>query len=138
MWHGIYDRWEPLTDWSGCRVDIEAVHDDWDGFRIWIRHDDASKGMLIARFSRALFHCTSDEGDRISPLSPAQPALEFPHVFWTVTDSELLALFHRHSCDVHADRELVHYSFLSCNDCVDVLSSSPPRLILGYDEESSG
>lgn len=138
MWHGIYRRWTPLPSWSACRVEIEAVHDDWDGFRIWIRSHDTTRGMLIVQFDFPLFYCSSDESHRIAALHPPQPAMDFPHVFWTVDDSELLNIFHRQSCGIRADNGLVHYSFLSCNDCVDVISPSPPRFAGDCHEQDSG
>jgi hypothetical protein len=113
--------------WSECPVDIDAVHDDWEGFRIWIRSHNPTRGMLIVRFDMPLFYCSSDEGDRLSPLHPPQPNLDFPHVFWTIEDSELLKIFHHQSCNIHADCELAHYAFLSCNACVDVVSRYPPH-----------
>ena len=127
MWNGMYERWHPLQSWSDRRVEIEAVHDDWDGFRIWIRSHDEPKGMLIVRFDDAKFYCNSDEGYRISSIEPSQPTLEFPHVFWRVSDSELVRVFNRQSCGIHSSDGLVHYSFLSCNDCVDVISCFPPK-----------
>ena len=126
MWHGTYRRWMPVSDWSSCRVDIEGVHDDWEGFRIWLRHHDPTRGMLIVRFGSALLYDSAAESDRIGETQQEQPELEFPHVFWTVENSELLSLFHRQSCGIHADEPLVHFSFLACNQCIDVISREPP------------
>ncbi|EKU98946.1 hypothetical protein Lepto7375DRAFT_8281 [Leptolyngbya sp. PCC 7375] len=44
-------------------VEIDAVHNDWERFRIWIRSHDPTKGGLIARFELALLYCSSDEND---------------------------------------------------------------------------
>ncbi len=126
MWKGTYKRWEPLPEWSGCRVEIDAIHDDWEGFRIWIRSHDPTKGMLIARFEPALLYCSSDESDRIAGIQPTNQALKFPHVFWIVDDSELVAIFHRQSSGLHTNRDIIHFAFLSCNQCVDVIACGLP------------
>lgn len=126
MWHGQYKRWTPIEAWSNSRVYIEAVHDDWEGFRIWLRHDDPTKGMLIVRFEAAMLYDSAGEHDRIGEIKPDQPKMEFPHVFWTVDDSELLTVFHRQSCGIHKDHGVVHYAFLACDQCIDVLSSTAP------------
>lgn len=126
MWNGIYKRWEPLPEWSGCRVEIDAVHDDREGFRIWIQSHDPTKGFLIARFELALLYCSSDESDRIAGIQPANQTLEFPHVFWIIDDSELVDIFHRQSCGLHTERDVTHFAFLSCNQCVDVVSCGIP------------
>jgi len=126
MWHGRYQRWTPIETWSRCRVYIDAVHHDWEGFRIWLRHDDPTKGMLIVRFENPLLYDAAGEHDRIGTIEPDQRALEFPHVFWTINESELVAIFHRQSCGIHNDRSVVHYAFLACDQCIDVLSAVEP------------
>ena len=126
MWHGQYQRWTPIETWSNSRVYVEAVHDDWEGFRIWLRHDDPEKGILIVRFEAAMLYDSSGEHDRVGKIKPDQPELEFPHVFWTVADSELLTVFHRQSCGFHKDRGVVHYAFLAVDQGIDVLSKTAP------------
>lgn len=126
MWHGIYKRWTPLTAWSSCRVEIEALHDDLEGFRFWLQNHDPRLGRVFVQFDSPLFYCASDESNRVSELKPEQADLQFPHVFWTVDDSELVRIFNRQSCNLHADFGIVHYCFLSCNQCIDVLSCKPP------------
>jgi hypothetical protein len=126
MWHGRYLKWHPEPTWSDCRVDVDAVHDDWEGFRVWLRHHDATRGVLIVRFDNPLYYASSDESFRIGPIEPAQPKLEFPHVFWRVAESELVTLFHRQSAGAYTSWDVVHYALAACNQVVDVLSTEPP------------
>ena len=126
MWHGIYKEWHPLPDWSNCRVEVDSVKDDGGKLRILITHHDPPRRMLTVSFSSHLLYASSDESDRIGALEPPQPKLQFPHVFWRVNGSELLELFHRSSCGIHDGTHLTHYAFLSCNQCVDVISQFSP------------
>ncbi len=82
--------------------------------------------MLIARFQPILLYCSSDESDRIVEIQHANQILKFPHVFWIVDDSELVAIFHRQSCGLHTNRDIIHFAFLSCNQCVDVIACGLP------------
>jgi hypothetical protein len=124
MYYGRYIRWNPLPAFAGQRLYCEAVHDDWEGFRIWFRSADGG-GMLVAAFHDVLFYACSDEGKRLAEIANEVP-LQFPHVFWTVEDSALIAEFHRQSCGTTTDLKITHYAFLSASDCVDVLAIEAP------------
>ncbi len=128
MWHGRYSKWHADPAWSDSRVDIDAVRDDHEGFRIWLRHHDETLGVLVARFANPLLYVASDESYRIARIEPTQPALEFPHVLWRVADSELVGLFHRQSAGAYESWQIDHYAFIAANEVVDVLSVDPPQL----------
>jgi hypothetical protein len=123
MWNGIYKRWSPIPDLDGQRVYLEAVHDDWEGVRIWLRPEDSTKPMGIFRFDIVEAYFASNESNRISKMLPEQE-LEFPHAFWKVENSELLEVVSKQSCGTEREG-LVHFSFLSCEDCIDVLAWEP-------------
>jgi hypothetical protein len=124
MFYGRYIRWNPIPQLQGKRMYCEAVHDDWEGFRIWLRPDFEGP-MLIVKFSCALFYACSDERHRLAPIANDVP-LNFPHAFWIVEGSALLAEFHRQSVDTLDDLKITHYAFLSASSCIDVLSIEPP------------
>ncbi|MCB1582552.1 MAG: hypothetical protein KDI92_05755 [Xanthomonadales bacterium] len=133
MWIGTYFKWDPIPVYAGMRFDVEAVHDDWEGFRIWFRPHNQTKPMLIARFEDELFYASSDEGDR---LSGAKNDIwdEFPHLFWKVDESELINEFVRQSKGIRDGSAIQHYCFMSCNQCVDVLSLSEPKFESGEND----
>jgi hypothetical protein len=81
--------------------------------------------MLIVLFERPFFYASSDESDRLTGATN-DISKEFPHLFWTVTDSNLIAEFKRQTAGVKDDYAITHYCFLSCNQCVDVLSLVKP------------
>jgi hypothetical protein len=125
MFYGRYVRWNPLPALEGKRMYCEAVHDDWEGFRIWLR-PEREGAMLVVTFPSVLFYANTDEGNRLSKIAN-ETALDFPHVFWKVEDSALIAEFHRQSCGTTEGLQITHYAFPSASDCVDVLSLEPPQ-----------
>lgn len=126
MWLGTYIRWNPILAYEGKRFEIEAVHDDWEGFRIWFKPHDTTKPMLIANFDSELFYSSSDEGDRLSSVNN-DISSQLPHLFWKVEDSALVTEFKRQTGGVRNDDAIVHYCFLSCNQCIDVLCTTEPK-----------
>jgi hypothetical protein len=129
MFQGRYIRWNPIPKFEGERMYCEAVHDDWEGFRIWLR-PERSDGMLIVSFRTMLFYANSDEGKRLASVEN-QSDLKFPHVFWKVDNSSLVREFHRQASGTAERLEVTHYAFLSCTDCIDVLATEPPELVEG-------
>ncbi len=77
LWGGRYLRWSPLPELEGQRVYCEAVHDDWEGFRIWLRHERTRGPVVVARFDSKLLYLNSDEGMRLKN-GPENPASAFP------------------------------------------------------------
>jgi hypothetical protein len=124
MYQGRYIRWNPIPTLEGKGMYCEAVHDDWEGFRIWLSPDPRG-GMIIVRFESVLFYANSDEGKRLSSVEN-QSDLEFPHVFWKVEDSALVTEFHRQSLGTCDGLNITHYAFLTSSDCIDVLSADEP------------
>jgi hypothetical protein len=101
---------------------------DFEGFRIWPPPENTVSPPVIVRFANPLLYVNSNESFRIAPYSPPQQ-LHFPHAFWEVTDSELVGLFHRASCNAYTVPPVLHFAFQPCDDCVDVLSVSEPEII---------
>ena len=126
MWQGIYRKWNPVPHLADKPLYVEAVHDDWEGFRIWFSSENSKIGVVtIVRFEHALLYTNSDEGFRLSGVQNSE-ALNFPHLFWQVENSELLKEFNRQSVGIIEDWEIKHYAFLSASACIDVLSVIEP------------
>ena len=102
MWIGTYIKWNPIPSYEGKRFEVEAVHDDWEGFRVWFKPNDYTKPMLIANFDSELFYSSSDEGDRLSPINN-DISNELPHLFWKVENSALVTEFKRQASGVRKD-----------------------------------
>jgi len=126
MWQGSYQKWNPVPHLENKALYVEAVHDDWEGFRIWFGSENRNAGVFtIVKFEAALMYVNSDESYRLS-LVKNDEQMNFPHLFWQVEDSELLKEFHRQSVEIYKDWEIKHYAFLSASDCIDVLSAVEP------------
>ena len=132
MWKGIYKRWNPIPKLEGLRLYCEALHDDWEGFRIWLRSDDSALGVIVIRFESRLLYTNSDEMYRLASIEN-NDEVQFPHAFWKVENSGLVTEFHRQSLNIYVDVPLTHFAFLSCTDCIDVLSVDEPQFRLGED-----
>jgi hypothetical protein len=128
---GRYIRWNPSFETNPSielagRWDIEALHDDHEGFRLILRLEPYSNRRWRFWFREALLYESTSESFRLSGSSerkqePSQPH----HHFFTVEDSSLLADFHRSSCGIYRDWPIKHYAIYS-ETCVDVLSKEPP------------
>lgn len=105
------------------RMSCEALHDDWEGFRLWFKSETGA--MLVVAFPSVLFYASSEDGLRLAPVINEAP-LQLPHLFWKVEQSALIAEFHRLSLGTREGWSITHYAFLSMNDCIDVLSLEPP------------
>lgn len=126
MWQGTYKKWNPVPKLEGKRLYVDAVHDDWEGFRIWFSLENKNAGVVtIVRFERVLMYVNSDEMYRLSPVKN-DGQIKFPHLFWKVEDSDLLKEFHWQSSQIYENDDITYYAFLSASDCIDVLSLKEP------------
>lgn len=123
MFQGYYTRWSPCPTLDGKRISCEALTDNRQGFEIRLR-PEAGPDLSVA-FPSVLLYVNSAEGTRLSRVANGEP-LSFPHAFWRVTDSALIAEFHRQSLGTRQDWNITHYAFLTINDCIDVLATEMP------------
>ena len=135
MWQGEYIRWNPIPNYEGARLYCEAVHDDWEGFRIWLRPEDKKSGMVIVRFESMLMYVNSDEGNRLSNVT-SQEKMVFPHAFWKVEKSSLIKEFHRQSVGINEELKIKHFALLTCDDCIDILSVDEPTFETGEEQNA--
>lgn len=102
----------------------EAVHDDLEGFRIWLSPEKPSR-ILVVRFDHVLCYVNSDEGKRLASVEN-DAEISFPHVFWKVENSALISEFHRQSLGTSESVAITHFAFLTSSDCIDVLALGDP------------
>ena len=126
MWQGFYKKWNPIPILEDKCLYVEAVHDDWEGFRIWFTSENTKLGViLIIKFEDALLYIKSNESFRLSSVENSEE-MKFPHLFWKVENSDLIKEFHRQSLDIYKDWKIQHFALLSGEDCIDVLSVDEP------------
>jgi hypothetical protein len=124
MFEGRYIRWSPGPGLDGLRLCCEALHDDWEGVRIWFRREDGGP-MVIVRFPSVMLYLNTQTSSRLAPLNTTS-SLAFPHTFWRVEESSLVESFKKQAVGTRDKFPIVHYAFLSTTDCIDVLSTEEP------------
>lgn len=120
-----YVAWFPLKG-IPARLYCEAVHDDYEGFRVLLRGEAANSPMLRIGFDPALAYRNTDEGNLLKTLSRIHD-LGTSSLF-VVQDSTWIEWFREESSPVYDGREIVHYAIYSASDCIDVLAEYRPTV----------
>jgi len=118
-------KWNPFNNYEKRRVYCEGVHDDYEGFRILLSAKENTSSMLHLKFENALMYQNRDES-YLSCHSSKEGAFDFPHAFYNIENSELVAKFHSDSSEAYAHLAIKHFAIYTCNDCIDVLSVEEP------------
>lgn len=103
---------------------IEAIYDDYEGFRILARGQEPSSEMLRLYFGSALSYRATDESSLIFYERTDISTLN-RYGFFEVTESEYLAWFHKANQGI--SDTVSHYALYLSNQCIDVISASPPE-----------
>ncbi len=125
MHQGRYVRWEPFPGIAG-RWYVDALHHDFEGFRVLLRSELPTGPVLRLAFEAPLLYQAAEEGFRLAGPD-ADSELAFPHPFYTVERSSLVADFHRSSAGVYREWAVRHFAIYAADQCVDVLSVEEPR-----------
>lgn len=116
----IFEVWEPIPG-QAIDVSVEAVIDDWEGFRVLLRDHEANRVIRIA-FSSHVAYQNRDEGDFVGEAGRSTGLGR--GCFYRVSDSEYLARFNADS--VRQLQGLKHFAIITDTDCIDVLALHEP------------
>jgi hypothetical protein len=116
--------WNPISDLP-TRLYVEAVHDDYEGFRILLRGEKASDRMLRVSFEMPLLYRKTDEGDRLRTIQNDARIKEA--VFFIVECSSLVEWLSTESYEVRDVNAMKHFLFACSNDLIDVVAESEPK-----------
>jgi hypothetical protein len=117
-----YEMWDILP---GRRVEasVEAVIDDWEGFRVLLRDHDTDRVFRIQFRTKAMYQYR-DELDCVTEwnrsIRPGQGS------FFRVTNSELQSRFTADALGRYVD--LQHFAIITPTDCIDVLMVGDPHV----------
>jgi hypothetical protein len=116
----IFEVWEPIP---GRTIDasVEALIDDWEGFRVLLRDHETNRVIRIA-FGSHVAYQSRDEGDFVGEASRSIGLGR--GCFYRVSDSEYLARFNADS--VRQLQRLMHFAIITDMDCIDVLALDEP------------
>ncbi len=108
------------------RLFVEAVHDDYEGFRILLRGDAATDRMLRVSFEMPLLYRKTDEGDRLKTVHE-NPAITQSALF-TVEQSTLVEWLASESDGMRGTDKMTHFLFACSNDVLEVISEFKPHV----------
>mmetsp|Transcript_7221 Transcript_7221/g.9363 ORF Transcript_7221/g.9363 Transcript_7221/m.9363 type:complete len:125 (+) Transcript_7221:142-516(+) len=120
------DRWVPLNNLPQALY-LEALYDDYEGFRLVLKGEDSSSRPLRITFEDVLSYRNTDEGALLETLS------NFNFGGWSLFTSQTsnyIDWFVSESGGIYDENDIVHYFVYTPNDCVDILSIAPPRVEL--------
>ena len=108
-------------------VSIDALIDDWEGFRILMR-DHLTNRVLRITFDTHLAYQSRDESDFIGEAIRSDGFDRGGHVFYRVRKSEFVARYLRDSLRGFGDSELTHFAIVTGDQCIDIIALSEPRI----------
>jgi hypothetical protein len=118
-------KWEPV---QGLPTPLycEALHDDWEGFRVLLRGEDPRSRLLRITFPSPASYRNTNESYLLRTWSEARdrPLCSLLNVL----NSEWLAWLRAENGPVVEGRSFVHYAILTPEDCIEVLSEHPPSV----------
>jgi hypothetical protein len=120
-----YEKWTPI-DSIPKRMYCEAIHDDYEGFRILLKGEDSTSPMLRLSFDSVLLYRNMDEGTMLRTLDSIKNREIFS--LYTVHGSSLIEWFHKESYNMFSEKEIIHYSIMTPDDVIDILSENQPNV----------
>ena len=118
-----YIKWVPI-DSIPNRMYCEAIHDDYEGFRILLKGENSRSKTLRMFFESILAYRNVDEGYMLRTLESIKDREIFP--LYTVHNSIWLRWFHEESYNIVSNKMITHYSIVTPNDIIDILSEFEP------------
>jgi hypothetical protein len=125
MIKNIFKKWEPLTEIPD-RIFLEALHDDFEGFRLLLKGVGINDRMLRISFKTTLMYRNIDEGDIVQVLNDSEGFSE--GCLYTLEESDLIDFFHKQNYGSYSSSKIIHYAIYTPNDCIEVLSEFPPKV----------
>ncbi len=116
-----FKPWTPIENLPR-EIYLEALHDDYEGFRLLLRGKSLYDAVLRVHFDNVLSYRNTDEGDLIRTLAEVVPGW----CFYTVEDSTFKQWLEDERQGAYDSTNVSHYAIYTPNDCVDILTESEP------------
>ena len=120
----MYEPWNPFSGPSP-KVSIEALIDDWEGFRVLLRSHETNR-LVRLTFSTQIAYQNRDEGDLAGEASRSTGLGR--GCFYVVANSEFARRFASDSA--RRFKEIKHFAIVTDADCIDVLAVDEPSVEL--------
>jgi hypothetical protein len=125
MINHIFKKWEPVSDIPE-KLFLEALHDDYEGFRLLFKGKSNNDKTLRVTFKTTLVYRNIDEGDIVETLKNSDGLSHW--CLYTLENSDLIEFFHKQNYGSYKSSKILHYAFYTPNDCVEILSEFPPQV----------
>ncbi len=119
-----FKKWMPIDNLVETLY-LEAVHDDYEGFRLLLKGDGEENKVLRNTFDPALSYRNTDEGELLKTINEQNFG---GWSLYVANDSDYLKWFSEESHGTHEGEDIIHYAIYTPNDCLDVLSAYPPKV----------
>ncbi|MGE4578331.1 MAG: hypothetical protein AB7F21_02235 [Desulfuromonadales bacterium] len=121
----FYRNWEPIEG-IPSELYVEALHDDYEFFRVLLKGNKHTDHMLRIFFDAHYAYRNINESFRQSTWCNFN--FDTRSSLYIVENSKWLLWFHEESAHVYADEEIKHYAIYTTEDCIDILSKFPPEV----------
>lgn len=112
-----------------AEVSVDALIDDWEGFRILLRNH-LTNGVVRIAFDTQLAYQSRDESDFIGEAvrSEGFGRGDIYATLYRVWNWEFVARYLRDSLKGHSGSELTHFAIVTGAQCIDIIATSEPRV----------
>jgi len=106
---------------------IEAIHDDYEGFRILLQGENKNSNMLRIVFDNKLSYRNTNESYLLKIWHTNRKEI-LGKVFYIISNSSYIDFFHEMTGNIYNDWNLKHYAIYTITDCLDIISCYPPKI----------
>lgn len=121
-----YKKWEPLKS-IPSPLYLVGIYDDVEGFRVLLGSADNTGKVLRITFDPPIGYRNFNESYLLKKWEK-ESGWEGGSSLYTVENSEFILWLNDNSHNIYVDEKIVHYAIYTQEDCVDVLSTSPPKV----------
>lgn len=104
---------------------IEAIHDNYEGFRILLRSSILEGKMLRINFNDKLSYRNTDESFYLKLWGSMNKEI-LGKTFYIISNSDYADFFNDQTLDIYRDWKIIHYAIYTNSDCIDILSIQQP------------
>lgn len=106
---------------------IEALHDDYEGFRILLKGETSDSAMLRISFEDKLSYKNTDESYLLEIWHTAEKDI-LGRTFYMIDNSTYVDFFNEMTHGLYSDWRIKHYAIYTVSDCIDIISVKPPSV----------
>jgi hypothetical protein len=114
---------------------VEAVHDDYEGFRIIVKVEKPQLIILKLEFGAVLSYRNTVESYLLELWHQQEQSI-YGKVFYLIENSEYVKFVNRTALEIYKDWDIKHYAIFTNTDCVEILATQPPTItwLVGQDD----